>query len=205
MWEEIKADVWTEKGERKIHGLTFSCTGHRPQFWQTRDACGGPSCNGRWRLVHCLKGQPHLPRGGQWGAEMQGRGPLNHYETGEQFQFRNPQPARRKLGGIPNPLLLSASFQQIPMWHIVLSWNGNCCNWVSGNEVSVFQKGSKDTSNEGRSVFWDRYAFDIPHMDVELTEKLYCFYRGKRWQGIGKKYIMRSLMFCTPHPILFGW
>lgn len=68
--------MWTEKGERKIHGLTLSRTGHRPQFWQMRDACGGPACNGRWCLLHCLNRQPHLPRGGQWGAEMQGRGPL---------------------------------------------------------------------------------------------------------------------------------
>jgi hypothetical protein len=26
--------------------------------------------------------------------------------------------------------------------------------------------------------------------------------RGTRLQGIGEKYIMRSLMFCIPHPIL---
>ena len=29
--------------------------------------------------------------------------------------------------------------------------------------------------------------------------------RGLEWQGSSENYIMRSLMICTPHPILFGW
>jgi hypothetical protein len=29
--------------------------------------------------------------------------------------------------------------------------------------------------------------------------------RGTRWQGSGENYIIRSLMICTPHSILFGW
>jgi len=28
--------------------------------------------------------------------------------------------------------------------------------------------------------------------------------RGTRYKESGEKYIMRSLMICTPHPILFG-
>ena len=29
--------------------------------------------------------------------------------------------------------------------------------------------------------------------------------RGKIWNGIGENYIMKSLMICTAHQILYGW
>jgi hypothetical protein len=29
--------------------------------------------------------------------------------------------------------------------------------------------------------------------------------RGKREQGSGENYIIKSLMICTAHPIFFGW
>ena len=33
----------------------------------------------------------------------------------------------------------------------------------------------------------------------------YLVLRGMRWQGSGEDYIMRSLLICTPHHIVFGW
>jgi len=52
---------------------------------------------------------------------------------------------------------------------------------------------------------WSLTLREEPRMRVFENRVLRIFRpKGARWQGSGENYIMRSLMICTPHPVLFG-
>jgi len=52
----------------------------------------------------------------------------------------------------------------------------------------------------GRSHYWEEYRLRV------FENRVLKIFGPKRAKvtGSGENYIMRSLMICTPHPILFG-
>ena len=94
---------------------------------------------------------------------------------------------------------------------------GNACYHSVQNLLSYSLLFKNLKININRTIILHVVLYGCETWSLTLREELtlrvlenrvlgeYLCLRGTMWQGSGENYIMRSLMICTPHPILFGW
>jgi len=99
------------------------------------------------------------------------------------------------------------------------NWNGSTSGttpWQIYDDEDDDDDDSINLANENRN-YWPslynllqyKFCFNISPYNITIEMTMcwgeYLGLRGMRSQGNGENYIMRSLVICTPYPILCGW